>query len=359
MILNDSSNKKLSKVDPLLREVIEYAAQTAPSNIEFQIVQGLRTQAEQNALYAQGRTKPGKIVTWTKNSNHMDKDRDGDGDAIDFQAYINGKATWDEKAFVPVAKHIKEAARIKGIKVQWGYDLWKKDYGHIQLVPGQTVDIHKEDRPAPPSDLAYKAQARLNAWGFYGLKVDGNFGPASQKALMDFQLKEGLRPTMGKVEGSTLELLMSPSRAEQAVVFFVKKGLPKVSSVALVGGFQQESYKRLDPKAHGDKNEVDNAYGVSQVRGPRKAALDSLARQRGVKWDDFETQLQHAWNELQTTEKRTGKALKAATSIYDAAKAAIGFFRPAGFTWDHPENGHGFANRLANAKALYTLVTAV
>jgi peptidoglycan hydrolase-like protein with peptidoglycan-binding domain len=353
MILNATSNKKLSTVDPLLREVIEYAASTAPSNIDFQIVQGLRTQAEQNALYAQGRTKPGKIVTWTRNSNHMS------GDAVDFQAYVNGKATWDEKAFIPVAQHIKKAAAVKGIKIQWGYDMWKKDYGHIQLVPGQTVDIKKEGRPADPSPLASWAQKRLNAWGFYGLKEDGNFGPASQKALLDFQIKEGLMPSLGKVDAATEAKLKEPSRAERAVVWFVKKGMSKIAAVALVGGFQQESYKRLDPKAHGDKEEADNAYGVAQWRADRRMRLDLLAKQRGTEWNDFDTQLQHAWNELQTTEKRTGKLLKEAKTIDQAAKAAIGFFRPAGFTWDKPENGHGFANRLKNAKDLYRLVTAV
>jgi peptidoglycan hydrolase-like protein with peptidoglycan-binding domain len=353
MRLNETSTNKLAKVDPLLKQVIEYAASTAPDNIDFQIVQGLRTQAEQNALYAQGRTKPGKIVTWTRTSNHMS------GRAVDFQAIVAGKPTWDEKPFVPIAQHIKKAAQALGVKIEWGYDLWKKDYGHIQLVPGQSPTMLKDKEKAPLPKLAFDAQARLNAWGFYKLKVDGDFGPKSQKALLDFQLKEGLMPSLGKVDEETEKLLKSPSRAERAVTFFVQKGLPKVSAVALVGGFQQESYKRLDPKAHGDKEEADNAYGISQVRGPRKAALDSLAHQRGVKWDDFETQLQHAWNELQTTEKRTGKALKEAKTIVDAAKAAIGFFRPAGFTWANPEKGHGFANRLQNAKDLYNLVTAV
>lgn len=37
----------------------------------IKITNGLRTQAEQNDLYAQGRTKPGPIVTWTKNSKHI------------------------------------------------------------------------------------------------------------------------------------------------------------------------------------------------------------------------------------------------------------------------------------------------
>lgn len=37
-----------------------------PLNVAIRIVQGLRTIEEQNALYAQGRTKPGKVVTNAK-----------------------------------------------------------------------------------------------------------------------------------------------------------------------------------------------------------------------------------------------------------------------------------------------------
>lgn len=38
----------------------------------LKITQGRRTQEEQNALYAQGRTKPGRVVTWTTKSKHID-----------------------------------------------------------------------------------------------------------------------------------------------------------------------------------------------------------------------------------------------------------------------------------------------
>lgn len=42
---------------------IEKAEAQFPANMAIRIVQGLRTIDEQNAIYAQGRTKPGKIVT--------------------------------------------------------------------------------------------------------------------------------------------------------------------------------------------------------------------------------------------------------------------------------------------------------
>lgn len=47
-----------------------------------------RTRAEQANLFAQGRTKPGPIVTWTLNSKHFT------GTAFDFVIMANGKPDW-------------------------------------------------------------------------------------------------------------------------------------------------------------------------------------------------------------------------------------------------------------------------
>lgn len=44
-------------------ETIGEIESTWPDNVMIRVVQGLRTIEEQDALYAQGRTKPGKIVT--------------------------------------------------------------------------------------------------------------------------------------------------------------------------------------------------------------------------------------------------------------------------------------------------------
>lgn len=46
--------------------LIEKAEELLPANIAVRVVQGLRTFEEQAALYAQGRTKPGKKVTNAK-----------------------------------------------------------------------------------------------------------------------------------------------------------------------------------------------------------------------------------------------------------------------------------------------------
>ena len=58
---------RVSKLHPLLRnEVMTILQEVQNAGVNIRVTQGLRTIAEQDALYAQGRTKPGKIVTNAK-----------------------------------------------------------------------------------------------------------------------------------------------------------------------------------------------------------------------------------------------------------------------------------------------------
>lgn len=61
------------------------------------VTDGVRTQAEQAALYAKGRTAPGAIVTnadgLLKKSNHQPHD-DGWGHAVDCCFLVDGKPSW-------------------------------------------------------------------------------------------------------------------------------------------------------------------------------------------------------------------------------------------------------------------------
>jgi peptidoglycan LD-endopeptidase CwlK len=65
--MNAHSEALLSKVNPVLAARIQAVASSlAAQGITIIVVQGLRTVEEQDALYAQGRTSPGKIVTNAK-----------------------------------------------------------------------------------------------------------------------------------------------------------------------------------------------------------------------------------------------------------------------------------------------------
>lgn len=121
-----ASWEKLKGVHEDLINVMEHAIQI--SVVDFRITHGIRTQEEQDALYAQGRTKPGQIVTWTRKSRHMT------GHAVDVVALVNGKISWDISYYKQIADAVKEAAQKLGIMIDWGGDWVKsKDYPHFEL----------------------------------------------------------------------------------------------------------------------------------------------------------------------------------------------------------------------------------
>ncbi len=72
--------------------IIDRIEANFPPNVKVRIVQGLRTIEEQNALYAQGRTKPGHRVTNAKGGSSYHNY----GLAIDFAIMYNDKElSWD------------------------------------------------------------------------------------------------------------------------------------------------------------------------------------------------------------------------------------------------------------------------
>lgn len=129
--LSVTSLARLNRVDPVLISIFKEAIKNSPH--DFGIASGFRTTAEQQALYAKGRTAPGKIVTYAdgvKNKSYHQS-----GKAVDIYAYINGKANWETKYYEPIARHIQEVAKNKfGVNLQWGGDWTKfKDYPHFQI----------------------------------------------------------------------------------------------------------------------------------------------------------------------------------------------------------------------------------
>lgn len=123
--VNEKNCERLAKVKPELAEKVLKLLEAAEAEGHLLIVtQGFRSIEEQNRLYAQGRTAPGKIVTNAKGgqSNH------NFGKAVDFAFVVNGEISWDEKLY----KKIGVWAREVGLK--WGGD-WKsiKDKPHVEL----------------------------------------------------------------------------------------------------------------------------------------------------------------------------------------------------------------------------------
>jgi len=132
-VFGHNSKNKLTGVHPDLVLCAEKAL--SYGLMDFSVVQGVRTEAQQEALYAQGRTAPGKIVTWTKKSNHL-LQPDGYGHAIDICPFIDGKLDWDNlENFKFLATLMFRAADEINAVIEWGGHWTKnKDYPHFEII---------------------------------------------------------------------------------------------------------------------------------------------------------------------------------------------------------------------------------
>ena len=107
---------------------------------KVRIAQGLRTFAEQDALYAQGRTKPGKKVTNAKGGQSIHNY----GLAVDIVLILDGKtASWDEKSDFDKDRQsdwMEVVSEFKKAGWEWGGD-WRtfKDMPHFEKTKGLTL----------------------------------------------------------------------------------------------------------------------------------------------------------------------------------------------------------------------------
>ena len=131
--LGNRSKENLKGVHPDLVKVVEKAIEITTQ--DFTVIEGVRTAQRQKELYAQGRSKPGQIVTNVdgvkKKSNHQVK-ADGKGHAVDIVPY---PVDWDSSIkFDNIANAMKLAACQLGIDIKWGGD-WKGlvDKPHFEL----------------------------------------------------------------------------------------------------------------------------------------------------------------------------------------------------------------------------------
>ena len=129
IILSERSLARLDGAHPDLVRVFKRAA--AISNIDFTILEVLRTVERQKALVAQGASK-------TMKSRHLPHAKDGKSRAVDAAPPDeSGKVTWACPLYYKLAAIIKQAAKEEGVPIEWGGD-WKtfKDGPHWQLTWG-------------------------------------------------------------------------------------------------------------------------------------------------------------------------------------------------------------------------------
>jgi peptidoglycan L-alanyl-D-glutamate endopeptidase CwlK len=122
-------------VHPLLAATTRDAYATCAQH--FVVVQGLRTDLEQEALYAKGRTAPGPIVTFkdgVKDRSNHQAAHDGTGHAVDCAAKDpDGSINWTSTAeYATIGKAMDAAAAKHGITLRHGAE-WG-DYDHFEIL---------------------------------------------------------------------------------------------------------------------------------------------------------------------------------------------------------------------------------
>ena len=123
----------LPEVRPMARALVQKAAL---GGIRIKVISGFRTYAEQDALYAHGRTASGNIVTKAKAgySNH------NFGIAFDVGVFEGNRYLGDSPKY--------RAVGVLGadLGLEWGGN-WKTivDQPHFQLRPGWAADMAEKD----------------------------------------------------------------------------------------------------------------------------------------------------------------------------------------------------------------------
>ena len=117
--LGPRSLLNLRGVHPDLVRVVKRAISI--SNIDFTVIEGLRSISRQKELFAKGATK-------TMRSRHIH------GFAVDIAPYVAGSIRWDWPLFDKIEEAMKKAAKLENVPVIWGGD-WKsfKDGPHWEL----------------------------------------------------------------------------------------------------------------------------------------------------------------------------------------------------------------------------------
>jgi peptidoglycan LD-endopeptidase CwlK len=146
-----ASERRIATLQPEVRPMARALIQKAAANgIRIRIISGLRTYAEQDALYAQGRTLPGKIVTNAKGgqSNH------NFGIAFDIGVFEGSKYQGESPKYKAVGVLGTE------LGLEWGGN-WKTfaDTPHYQLRPAWAAELPEKEMLARLRDRVQAGEA--------------------------------------------------------------------------------------------------------------------------------------------------------------------------------------------------------
>ncbi len=134
MAKDQVSIDRLNLLHPLVRQsaldAYDKACRLTPKGIHPFITETERSFKRSDDLYAQGRTKPGNIVTNAKGGDSLHNY----GFAIDFVILVNGKMSWKvDDNWMIVVKCFEEEGW------SWGGKWRFKDYPHVEKTLGMSL----------------------------------------------------------------------------------------------------------------------------------------------------------------------------------------------------------------------------
>lgn len=140
--LSSSSRRNMKGVHPDLILIFEEALKVSPIDFGVPSDGGVRSSLKQKQLFDQGKSKCDGINTLSK---HQIKPGQEYGEAIDFFAFVDGKASWEPchlaliaGVIMGTAARLRSEGRIKS-RLYWGgqfgsstFQGW--DYCHFELI---------------------------------------------------------------------------------------------------------------------------------------------------------------------------------------------------------------------------------
>ena len=141
--LSGRSLNKLEGVHPTMVDTVKRAIEV--SKVDFGVIYGVRSLAEQKRLYEAKRSQ-------TMKSKHLVQE-DGYSHAVDLMAYDGSDPSWDIVMYDDIADAMKEAALETGAKICWGAawqidDIAKWD-GTMEQAMNAYVDLRRSSGRRP------------------------------------------------------------------------------------------------------------------------------------------------------------------------------------------------------------------
>lgn len=117
------SKKSLGRLDGVHDDLVRVVKRSIDiTQIDFSVLEGIRSNARQAQLVASGASK-------TMDGRHLT------GHAVDLAAYVAGSPRWDWPLYYKLAEAVQQAAKELGVQIVWG-GVWDRVLNEI----GNPVD---------------------------------------------------------------------------------------------------------------------------------------------------------------------------------------------------------------------------